>query len=398
MAGSGGLKDRATGTLRRLRQRLPWLDHLVRAYQRYKSTNGDHLAAAITYFSFLALFPLILLAISVAGFVLANNDALQQDLQELIRDNVPGDLGTQLSDSVTSIIANRGAIGLIGLAGVAFVGLGWIGNLRTALQVVWSCERTEEKFLKAKLGDLLVLAGLGLGILLSIGLTAGGTAAADQLVKAVGLDGVWGMGTLVTAVGLALALAADTLIFAWLFVRLPRRPVRYRTVLSGALLAAVGYEVLKVVGTFYLTRVTGNPTYGVFASAVGLLIWIDLVSRFMLLAAAWTATGRQPAAADECTDTPEEGIAVGVDDRPPGGRGLVGPAPTIGRTAAADAGAAAGAGAAGDAGAGVPVPVPPTGATARRTPPRWPACWWAPEPPSAPAPPRPDPATSRRRR
>ena len=78
----------------------PWLDHLVRAYQRYKSTNGDHLAAAITYFSFLALFPLILLGISVAGFVLANNDALQQDLQELIRDNVPGDLGTQLSDSV----------------------------------------------------------------------------------------------------------------------------------------------------------------------------------------------------------------------------------------------------------------------------------------------------------
>ena len=56
------------------------------------------------------------------------------------------------------------------------------------------------------------------------------------------------MGTLITALGIALALAADTLIFAWLFVRLPRRPVRYRTVLRGALFAAVGYEVLKVVG------------------------------------------------------------------------------------------------------------------------------------------------------
>lgn len=340
MAGSGGgLKDRVTGTLRRQRQRRPWLDHLVRAYQRYKSTNGDHLAAAITYFSFLALFPLILLGISVAGFVLANNGGLQQDLQDLIRDNVPGDLGAQISDSVQSIIENRGAIGLVGLAGVAFAGLGWIANLRTALQVVWSCEQVEENFLKAKLGDLLVLVGLGLGILLSVGLTAGGTAAADQLLEWAGLDGVFGMGTLTAVLGIALALAADTLIFAWLFVRLPRRPVRYRTVLRGALLAAVGYEVLKVVATFYLTRVTSNPTYGPFASVIGLLIWIDLVSRFLLLTAAWTATGKQPVAPDDCADTPEAGLTVEVADRPPGGRGVVGPVPAAdGREPAAAGG------------------------------------------------------------
>jgi membrane protein len=337
----GGLKDRATGMLRRQRQRWPWLDHLIRAYQRYKSTNGDHLAAAITYFSFLALFPLILLGVSVTGFVLANNGALEQDLQGLIRDNVPGELGTQLSDSVGSIIENRGTIGLIGLGGVAFAGLGWIGNLRTALQLVWSCEQAEENFVQAKLGDLLVLIGLGLGILVSVGLTAGGTAAADQLVEAAGLAGVVGMGALTTVLGIALALVADTLIFAWLFVRLPRRPVRYRTVLRGALLAALGYEVLKVVGTLFLTRVTTNPTYGPFASAVGLLIWIDLVSRFLLLTAAWTATGQQPVSPDECADTPEEGIAA-ADGQPPGGRGPVGPARVDGQPATV--GAAAGIG------------------------------------------------------
>jgi membrane protein len=339
-AAGGGLKDRVTATLRRQRQRRPWLDHLVRTYQRYKSSNGNHLAAAITYFSFLALFPLILLGISVAGFVLANNSGLQQELQDLIRDNVPGDLGTQLSESVASIVDNRGTIGLIGLAGVAFAGLGWIGNLRVALQVVWSGEPVEEKFLKAKLGDLFVLIGLGLGIVLSVVLTAGGTAAADQLVEWAGLDGVLGMGTLTTVLGIALALAADTLIFAWLFVRLPRQPVRYRTVLRGALFAAVGYELLKVVATLYLTQVTGNPTYGPFAGVIGLLIWIDLVSRFLLLAAAWTATGQQPASRDDCADPseggvdpPEVGVAVGVDERPPAGRRLVGPAPVDGQPA-----------------------------------------------------------------
>jgi membrane protein len=326
----GGLKDRVTGTLRRQRKGRPWLDHLIRAYQRYKSANGNHLAAAITYFSFLALFPLMLLGVSVTGFVLANNTDLQQDLQNLIRDNVPGDLGIQLSESVKSVIDNRGTIGLIGLGGVALAGLGWVGNLRTALQVVWSCERVEENFVKAKLGDLLVLIGLGLGILVSFGLTAGGTAATHRLLEWAGLDGIIGMGTLTAALGIGLALAADTLIFAWLFVRLPRRPVRYRTVLRGALLAAVGYEVLKLVATFYLSRVTGNPTYGPFASAIGLLIWIDLVSRFLLLAAAWTATGKQPVSPDDCADTPEPGMAVDVADRPAGGRGVVGPVPSSG--------------------------------------------------------------------
>ena len=59
-----GLKDRVTGMLRRQRARRPWLDHLIRAYQQYKNANGDHVAAAITYFSFLAIFPLVLLGAS----------------------------------------------------------------------------------------------------------------------------------------------------------------------------------------------------------------------------------------------------------------------------------------------------------------------------------------------
>jgi membrane protein len=339
--GVGGLKDRLTGILRHQRERRPWLDHLVRAYQRYKQTNGDHLAAAVTYFSFLAIFPLVLLAVSVAAFVLSRQPDQIEEIKQVIVDNVPGSLGAQLAESVDSIISNRGAIGVVGLVGVAYAGLGWIGNLRTAVQLVWSSEQVEESFVKAKLGDLLVLVGLGAGILVSIGLTAGGTAAADSLVRLAGLEGVIGMGTLVTVVGILLGLAADTLIFAWLFVRLPRRPVRYRTALRGALFAAVGYEALKIVATFYLKQVASSPTYGPFAGAVGLLIWIDLVSRFLLIAAAWTATGQQPPAPDERADEPEPGPAASVAGRPadglgPGGRTSAPGLPSVG--AGTDAG------------------------------------------------------------
>jgi membrane protein len=330
MASMAGLKDRVTGMLRRQRARRPWLDHLIRAYQQYTKANGDVVAAAVTYFSFLAIFPLVLLGASIAGFVLANNADLQRRLEEVISENVPGSLGDTLSRSVQSVIDNRGSLGVIALLGVAYAGLGWVGNLRAGVQMVWAGEVAKENFVKAKLEDLVVLVGLGIGIVLSLALTSGVTAAIHAVVASLHLDGIPGMGTLVGAVAILLALVADTMLFMWLFTRLPRRPVRYRTVLRGAVFAAVGYEILKIVGTTYIARVTSNPTYGVFASAVGLLIWINLVSRFLLIAAAWTATGRQPRTADTEAEQPEEGFAVPVEDKP--ASGVVGPVPAGTRT------------------------------------------------------------------
>lgn len=319
-----GLKDRVTGTLRRQRAKRPWLDHLIRAYQQYKGANGDHVAAGITYFSFLALFPLVLLAASVAGFVLANNGDLQDRLQKGIAKNVPGSLGDTISEAVQSVIEHRSSIGVVALLGVAYAGLGWIANLRTGVQIVWGGEVEKESFVKAKLADLVILVGLGLGIVLSLALTSGGTAAAHAVVDLLNLDGVPGMGTLVGAIGILLALAADTLLFMWMFTRLPGRPIRYRTVLRGAIFAAVGYEILKVVGTTYIAKVTSNPTYGPLAGVIGLLVWIDLVSRFLLLSAAWTATGPQPVLPGEL-DAAQEGFSVPVGERPE--RGVAGPSP-----------------------------------------------------------------------
>jgi membrane protein len=320
----------------RQRERRPWLDHLVRAYQRYDATRGNHLAAAITYFSFLALFPLLLLALSIAGYVLAHNPGQWDQLRELIKRNVPGSVGTEFAGVVETAVSRRGTIGVASLLGVAYAGLGWIGNLRTALQVVWSCERVKENLAKAKLADLFALVGLGLAIAVSLALTAGGTAAANALLRLVGLDGTLGMGTAVAVLGILLATAADTLVITWLFVRLPRRPVRYRPVLRGALFTAVGYEILKIGATFFLARVGANGIYGGFVGFVGLLIWLNLASRFLLFGAAWTATAgatRPDAAARAAADQPPaEPASEPSTDRPPAARPAAGQ-PAAGRPA-----------------------------------------------------------------
>jgi membrane protein len=219
---------------------------------------------------------------------------------------VPGSVGDQISSVVKTAIERRGAIGVFSLLGVAYAGLGWIGNLRTGLQLVWSCEPTKENPFKAKLGDLFVLAGLGLAITVSLSLTTFGTAAAHAVLTWLNLDATPGMGTVVGVLGVLLATAADTLVFLWLFVRLPRRPVRYRPALRGALFTAVGYELLKIGATVYLSRVGANGVYGSFLSVVGLLIWLNLVARFLLFGAAWTATAGAVQPADTACDPATE--------------------------------------------------------------------------------------------
>src|SRR5689334_10003998 len=172
--------------------RWPWLRHVVAAWSRMQDNNGNQYAAAITYFSFLALFPLILLAVSVLGFALHSDPSAEQGFFNHLTDNVPGALGETLKKSIQAAIDSRASLGIVGLIGVLLTGLGWVGNLRAAIDAVWGRVPPKVNFFKAKLADLVVLGGLGVGAVVSIGLTVIGTSVTDQLLRAVGLDGVAG--------------------------------------------------------------------------------------------------------------------------------------------------------------------------------------------------------------
>jgi membrane protein len=287
------IRDDAARRWRQAQDRHYWLRHLISAWTRFQENRGGQLAAAITYFSFLSLIPLILLGVSIAGFVLAGNPDQLRRLLDNVATTFPGAVGHTLQDSINFVINHRTSVGVVGLAGMLFIGLGWIGNLRTASNTVWGIQPVKGKLVRSKFADLVVLVGLGISVLISIGLTAGGTALAGRALDAVHIDFA-GAHALTTAVGLALALAGDLVIFAWLLARLPRVAVPRAVLLRGALLAAIGFEVLKIVGTWYIAVVNRSPTAGVFGSVVGVLVWLYLVARYFLFCAAWTATGVPP--------------------------------------------------------------------------------------------------------
>jgi len=283
--------DRAKAVLARLRKKRPFVDHLVRAGARYQADAGNQLAAAVTYFSFLSIFPLLLLALSVMGFVLSNNPDLQAKLLENISGALPGG-GAEVTRSVQGAVSSRVATGIGGLLGLLYSGLGWVDNLRTAVRTVWHQNVNAGNFLVTKGKDVLILIGLGLTLVASVAITGIGTAATNFLIDLVGLSPSVGLSVLTRASTVALAVVADVLIFLWLFLRLPKVPAPRSRVLRGALFAAVGFEFLKLVGAYYIARVTKNATatYGTFGVVIGTLVWLNLVSRFVVFAAVWTVT------------------------------------------------------------------------------------------------------------
>ncbi|MCW2525604.1 MAG: yhjD 1, partial [Pseudonocardiales bacterium] len=131
------LKDRGVAIWTSQRSRRDWLDHSVRAWTQLGQTNGSLLAGALTFFSFLALFPLILLAVAIAGFVFASNPSLEQDLFNKIAEQAPGKFGDTIKEAITTAIDAKTGVGLVALAGVLLTGLGWVNNLRQATEQVW---------------------------------------------------------------------------------------------------------------------------------------------------------------------------------------------------------------------------------------------------------------------
>jgi membrane protein len=278
--------------VRRLRRRWAWFDHLARAGGRYQRVQSDLLAAGVTYFAFLGLFPVLLLAASIVGLVIAGDELLQQELFTAIREAFPGSLGNQLVDQLSEAIDGAGFLGLVGLAGFVYAGLRTMDKLRIGMELIWKGQVDEPDVLRDNLQDVVALVVLGAIGLLSLGLTGGVTLGTSWVLDLLGLADEPGFGVVTWVLGLALAVVVDVVVFLWLLRVVPSISHPLRRLLPGALFGAAGFEVLKMVGGYYLSLISDSVTASAFGGAVGLLIWINLVARFAFFTAAWTATLR----------------------------------------------------------------------------------------------------------
>ncbi len=281
------MREKVSGTLGRARRKAPWLDHMFRAWGRYQGDHGDRLAASVTYFGFLSFFPLIALAFSVVGFVVVAYPSAHDDLVRQINDYLPG-LSSKLN--IDTIGNARVATGVVGILLLLLAGLGWIDALREAIRSIWHEDLEAGNFITKKLRDIGFLIGLGVTMAASVAVTGVSSSAMGWFLRGVGLDGSTAANILLRIVGYLLALGVDVVLFLFLLIRLPKVTIPLRQALRGALLGAVGFEILKTIGSLLVKGVTHNAVYGAFAVLFGLLIWLNYLSRFTLFVAAWTVT------------------------------------------------------------------------------------------------------------
>ncbi|MFI6476692.1 YihY/virulence factor BrkB family protein [Nonomuraea sp. NPDC050663] len=276
-------KERGRRLVDHWRVRRPWIDHLIRTVQRYQLRFGDRLAGAVTYFAFLSFFPLIVLAFSIFGFVLADNADLESELNKVISDQLPG-MADQLD--LQRIADSRASAGIIALIGLAYAGLGAVDALRGSLREMYMTTSPPLNFFLGKVRDVASLLMVGATLLASALVTGFATTATTTVATWIGLKDVstvWFTGTLAS-------LVADWLMFVIVLGWIARPVQPFKVIARGALLGAIGFGILKQLASLLLGHTLGNPIYGAFAVMVGLLVWINFSARLVLYVAAWTAT------------------------------------------------------------------------------------------------------------
>jgi membrane protein len=277
--------------LKRLPVVGPWAARLMathawRSYERLDRVKWTRLAAAMTFISFIALFPLLTVGAAIGAATLSAEQ--QHTLQNRIAQQFPG-LGSQLD--IGALVQNAGTVGVIAGAALLLTGVNWVAQMRDCLRAVWELPDPEENPLLSKVKDAGILVGLGGALLVTLAVSTVASAAVGWTARQIGLD-EHGWGSVVLrVVAFAVAVLADFLVLLYVLTLLPGVEPPRRRLLVAALLGAVGVELRKLLLSGYIQGVAAKSMYGAFGVPVALLLWINLTSKLVLYCAAWTATG-----------------------------------------------------------------------------------------------------------
>lgn len=296
-----------------LRERYAWFDHVLRMQEHYGSVKAGQQAGAVTYFAFLSFFPVLALSFFVVGLVSNVYPEARDNLVTAIDSVLPNIVGDDEGEiSLKDIRTFSGLAGLIGLAGVLYSGLAWVSALRDALLTVFETPARERpSFVIGKLRDLVTLATIGLVLIVSVAVAGFVSGFSEDILGYLNLneDFSW----LVRVIALVLGLAANSVLFYSVFRLLAEPEPPHRSLWQGALLGAVGFEVLKQISTLLLASTKDQPAFQAFGIALILVVWINYFSRLILYAATWaytTTESRERREAEQEPPAPVQGPAT----------------------------------------------------------------------------------------
>lgn len=294
------LKERLKAKVDRLRERRPFVDHVITMVEHYGNVNGNAQAGAVTFFGFLSFFPILALGFFVIGYISKVYPDAQQQLVEALDKVLPGVVGNGPDEIPLSTFASyAGAIGVIGLAGVLYSGLGWLSGMRDALEVMFVLPKREQpNFVIGKARDLAALAVIGITLIVSVALSGAVSGLSKQILTWLGLNPESAVPNgFLWLLAHGLAIVATTILLIAMFRLLAQPHLPRRALLQGALLGAIGFEILKSLASFLIVQTKDQPAFQAFGVALILVVWINYFSRLVMYSAAWAFTA--PVAQEE---------------------------------------------------------------------------------------------------
>lgn len=280
--------------------RNPVVAHLLRTVERFNDRMGNQFGAAITYFSFLSLIPMLMVSFAAAGYILAEHPTMLEDIFAKILSNVSDPtLAATLQNTINIAIQQRTTVGLVGLLIALYSGINWMGNLREAVRAqtreTWErAEQDKENLLTKYLRDLISLTGMLIAMIITLIITSISGSAQSLIINFLHLDEIEWLRPTWHLVGLAISIFANYLLFFWMFWRLPRQRPPKKALIRGTLIAAVGFEVIKMIMTYSLPKLISSPSGAAFGSVLGLMAFFYFFARLTLLCAAWIGTAEYP--------------------------------------------------------------------------------------------------------
>jgi membrane protein len=253
----------------RYQQQHKWLAIPMAVLRKFGNDQGGNLAALVAYYAFFSLFPLLLVFTTILGFVLQGNPSAQQSVESSVLGQFPV-IGSQIGAHALSGSVAALAIGLItSLLG----GLGVTNAAQNALDKVWAVPfKDRPDFLKSRLRGLALIGVLGVLFIISSVVSGFTSGLHGPLLKLASIV-VGGL------VNFALFMSA--------FRALTASSIATRCLWIGAIVAAVVWTALQIVGAIYINHVYRHAkgTYSQFALVIALLVWLHLGAQVTVYAA-----------------------------------------------------------------------------------------------------------------
>lgn len=238
------------------------------ALRQFYALDGFFLAAGLSFYVIVCVWPLLLLVVAAGGFLLSNEMLLEQVLEQLGR-AFPV-YQAEIERLVTGLVEARGVSSLVGTASLLFFGSQLFSATRLVLnRVLGTGGRTLLRGLAFDLGMMLILTLL---LFLTVGIT-GTLAWAKRTFTVFGDNAL--RATLFEWAGLVLALGANTLLFFVLYRFIPLRRFFWRGVLWGSLTTAVLWELAKQLFRWYIESLgVYSAVYGSLGATIALIMWV----------------------------------------------------------------------------------------------------------------------------